>query len=159
VSRLAVLAILAALLAVPAANAALTKQQVIARGSTICRAAERRVEAAPQPRSQSPFAATAPTGDRQRAIAFLGVYAQALESVRVGLGRLDAPAPDRGLLERFVADLGPTVALFRRAHSEALHGQYSAAMTHTQAAFALFAKASASTKRYGFAKGVCQSGA
>jgi len=164
-SKLAALTALAAVaaLALAAASSAaprtLTRAQVIAQGSVICKAAERRVESAPQPRSQAPFAADAPKGDRQRAIAFLGVYANALDSVRVGLRKLPAPAQGRRLLDTFVADLGPTVAMFRTARADALAGRYQAAMTHTMTAFSMFSKASVQTKRYGFPKGVCQAGA
>jgi hypothetical protein len=142
-----------------AATATLTKTQVIKQGSVICKAAERRVESAPQPRSQTPFAANAPKGDRQRAITFLQVYAAALESVRSGLGSLAAPPQGKQLLDTFIADLGPTITMFRTAHTDAVNGAYKAAMTHTMAAFTLFEKASINTHKYGFAKGVCQAGA
>ena len=78
-----------------AAPGTLTTAQVITRGSAICHAAEHRVDTTPGPRSQNPFAKTAPKGDAQRAIRFMAVYASALESVRVRLGRLDAPPAGR----------------------------------------------------------------
>jgi hypothetical protein len=158
-TTLAAAAFAAVALTSSAATLTLTKAQVIKQGSVICKAAERRVESAPQPRSQTPFAANAPKGDRQRAIAFLQVYASALESVRVGLGNLAAPAQGKSLLETFISDLGPTITMFHTAHTNAIDGNYKAAMTHTMSAFALFEKASANTKRYGFPKGVCQAGA
>jgi len=153
--------VLLSLVAAPTAFAGtqtLTKAQVIARGTAICKAAERRVDATPSPRSQNPFAKTAPAGDAARAIRFIAVYASSLESVRVGLARLDAPATDRPLLESFVAQLRPTVAAFRAGHAAALAHRYTAALADVQRGFTLFARASAKTKAYGFPKGVCQSG-
>ena len=101
---------------------ALTKREVIAKGSVICRAAERKVNALPSPRSQDPFAANAPKGDRARGLRFVAGYADALASVRVGLARLDAPPAGRPLLESFIAQLGPTIEAFRMAHTEAVAG-------------------------------------
>lgn len=138
---------------------ALTKAEVIKRGSAICRAGERKVNALPQIRSQNPFARTAPAGDRQRAIVFVAGYADALAAVRRGLARLNPPAQGRALFEGFIADLGPTVATFRKAHSEAVAGKYKAALRDVDHAFGLFAQASKKTKAYGFPKGVCQAGA
>jgi hypothetical protein len=154
---LAVLTLVAAPTAV-AGTQTLTKAQVIARGTAICKAAERRVVATPGPRSQHPFARTAPAGDAARAIRFIAVYAGSLESVRVGLAGLAAPQQGRALLESFVAQLGPTVAAFRAGHAAALAHRYAQAMADVQRGFALFAQASAKTKAYGFPKGVCQSG-
>src|SRR5262245_13325679 len=105
----AVILLVAAAVAAPSP---LTKAEVIQRGSAICRAAEHRVETIPQIQSEHPFAKSAPKGDKTRAIRFLAVYADALESVRVGLAKLDAPAQGRPLLLGFVADLRPTVATF-----------------------------------------------
>ena len=151
----------AAAVAVPAvaAHRSLTKAAVIARGTVICKAAERKVDALPSPRSQNPFAQTAPKGDRARAIAFTAGYANALSGVRRGLGALDAPPADRGLLMGFVSDLGPTIAAFRTAHADALAGRFAASLAATQKGFGLFARASAKTKAYGFPKwkGVCVS--
>jgi len=159
------LAIAVALVAtsVPAAFASpqtLTKAQVIKRGSAICRAAERRVEATPGPRSQNPFAKTAPKGDRERALKFMAVYAGSLTSVHVGLGKLARIAPPEGrpLLVSFVTQLGPTIAAFRAGHAAALAHRDAAALADVQRGFRLFARASAKTKAYGFPKGVCQSG-
>ena len=150
-----------AAVAMPAVAGArpLTKAAVIARGTVICKGAERKVDALPEPRSQNPFAPTAPKGDRARAIVFLAGYASALGGVRRGLGALDAPPAGRGLLEGFVADLGPTIATFRSAHADAVAGRFAAALSATNEGFGLFARASAKTKAYGFPKGVCQSGA
>jgi hypothetical protein len=148
---------------VPAALAGtqtLTKADVIKRGSAICRAAERRVGATPGPRSQNPFARTAPKGDRERAVKFIAVYASSLASVHRGLGKLVRVAPEQGrsLLVSFVSQLGPTIAAFRAGHSAALAHHYSAALADVQRGFRLFARASFETKAYGFPKGVCQSG-
>src|SRR4051812_13780869 len=130
----------------------LTRAQVVARGSAICRAAERRVEATPGPRSQNPFAQTAPKGDRERAIEFIAVYASSLSSVRHGLGKLVPAAPQqgRGLLASFVSQLGPTIASFRAGHAAALAHDYSRALADIQRGFQLFARASVKTKAYGF---------
>lgn len=154
---------LATALAVPVALAGshtLTNAQVITRGSAICKAAERRVDATPSPRSQNPFAKTAPTGDRARALTFIAVYASSLASVRSGIAKLTAAAPPQGraLLTSFVAQLGPTVAAFRAGHAAALAHHDERALADVQRGFALFAHASAKTKAYGFPKGVCQSG-
>jgi hypothetical protein len=147
-----------AAIAAPAAGATLTKAQVIQRGTVICKAGERKVEALPQIRSQHPFAVNAPKGDADRATHFLAGYADALAGVRAGLATLDAPPQGRALLKGFIADLGPTVAAFRKAHADATAGRGSAAEAEAQRGFALFAKASRKTKAYGFPKGVCQSG-
>jgi hypothetical protein len=151
---------LVAVAAPAAAAATLTKAQVIARGTAVCKAAERRVDATPGPRSQNPFAPSAPKGDAERATRFMAVYASSLESVRVGLGRLAAAAPvqGRGLLTAFVADLKPTVAAFRAGHDAAVAHEYARAMADVQRGFARFNNASVKTKAYGFPKGVCQSG-
>ena len=147
---------------VPAALAGqtLTKAQVIERGSAICRAAEARVEATPAPRSQNPFARTAPKGDKARALKFIAVYAASLESVRNGLGKLTAVAPPQGrpLLASFVAQLRPTVAAFRAGHAAALARHFRRALADVHRGFTLFGRASAKTKAYGFPRGVCQSG-
>jgi hypothetical protein len=151
-------------ISVPAAAVAgtqtLTKAQVITRGSAICRAAERRVEATPAPRSQNPFSSTAPKGDRKRALAFMNVYASSLTSVRSGIGRLVHVAPHEGrpLLVSFVSQLGPTIAAFRSGHAAALAHEDARALADVQRGFNLFEHASAKTKAYGFPKGVCQAG-
>lgn len=160
-TRTTVLIVTLAAVVVPTALAGsrtLTKAQVITRGSAICKAAERRVEATPGPRSQNPFARTAPSGDRARALKFIRVYASALDSVRVGLAKLDAPPQGRALLTSFVAQLGPTVAAFRAGRADALAHRYVRALADVHRGFTLFARASANTKAYGFPKGVCQSG-
>jgi hypothetical protein len=163
-TRIALLAgalLTAAVVAVPAVagHRALTKAAVIARGTVICKRAERKVDALPQPRSANPFAPTAPKGDRARAIAFLAGYASALSGVRRGLGALEAPPEGRGLLNGFVTELGPAIAAFRTAHADAVAGRFAASLSATRKGFGMFARASAKTKAYGFAKGVCQSGA
>jgi hypothetical protein len=140
------------------AGTMLTKPQVIQRASLICRAAQRRVEALPPIRSQHPFAKTAPKGDAARAIRFLAVYGDALESVRQGLAKLDLPPQGRSLLRGFITDLGPIIATFRRAHSDAIDGRYSTSEAAANRAFGLFAQASKKTAAYGFPKGVCQAG-
>ena len=142
------------------AHSTLTKAQVIQRGSVICRAAERRVEATPGPRAQNPFASTAPKGDRDRALKFMAVYASSLSDVRTGLAKLVPLAPSRGrpLLASFVAQLVPTIAAFRAGHAAALEHRYNRALAEVQRGFALFAHASVKTKAYGFPRGVCQSG-
>ncbi len=139
----------------------LTKAQVLGkRGSAICRAAEHRVEATTGPRSQNPFAKTAPKGDRERALKFMTVYAASLTSVHNGLGKLvpDAPLQGRPLLVSFVSQLSPTIAAFRAGHASALEHHYRIVANDVQRGFSLFARASAKTKAYGFPKGVCQSG-
>ncbi len=162
-NRTFALAVTLAAVASPAAVAgtqALTKAQVITRGSAICRAAERRVDATPGPRSQNPFAATAPKGDRERALDFIAVYASSLTSVRQGLGELIplAPPDGRALLVSFVSQLRPTIASFRAGHTAALRHHDARALADVQRGFTLFARASEKTKAYGFPKGVCQSG-
>lgn len=142
----------------PASAGTLTKSQVIARGTAICKAAERKVDALPQIRSQHPFSKHAPAGDRERAIRFLAGYAGALQGVRVGLAGLSLPAEGRPLLVRFINDLRPTIATFRKAHADATAGRYAASEAETQRAFALFTRASKQTAAYGFPSGVCQAG-
>jgi hypothetical protein len=156
---LLVLAGVAAAAAV-AGGQTITKEQVIQRGGAICRAAERQVEATPAPKSQNPFAKTAPAGDRTRALKFIAVYASSLTNVRTGLARLVplSPPRDRPLLASFVNQLGPTIAAFRAAHAAAVSHQYHRALADVQRGFALFGRASAKTKAYGFPRGVCQAG-
>jgi hypothetical protein len=140
------------------AGGTLTKAQVIEQGSKICRAGESKVNRLPQITSQNPFAKSAPAGDTQRAIAFLAGYANALAGVRAGLARLHPPAEGRPLFAGFIRDLGPTIATFRQARSEALKRKYDAALADVQKAFGLFEQASKKTKAHGFPKGVCQAG-
>jgi hypothetical protein len=162
-NRTFALVLAAAAVSTPAALAGpqtLTKAQVIARGSAICHAAERRVDATPGPRSQNPFARTAPKGDRERAMTFMAVYASSLTSVRAGFGKLVplAPPQERALLVSFVAQLGPAIAAFRAGHAAATQHHYTRALADVQRGFNVFAHASVKTKAYGFPKGVCQSG-
>jgi hypothetical protein len=143
-----------------ASSAPLTKAQVIKRGSAVCRAAEHRVDATPGPRSQNPFAKTAPKGDRERALKFMAVYASSLSSVRRGFIHLAprAPLAGRSLLTSFAKQLRPTIAAFRAGRAAALSHHYARALRQVQRGFALFDRASAKTKAYGFPKGVCQAG-
>ena len=151
----------AAAVAVPAvaAQRTLTKAAVIARGTVICKAAERKVDALPSPRSQNPFAPTAPKGDRARAIAFMAGYANALSGVRRGLGALDAPPAGRGLLEGFVSELGPTIAAFRTAHADALAGRFAASLAATPEGVRAVRAGQREDEGLRLPKGVCQSGA
>jgi hypothetical protein len=136
----------------------LTKAQVIARGSAICKAGERKVDALPQLHSQHPLTKDIPRGERHGAIVFLAGYGDALQGVGDGLAKLKVPAEGRALFEGFLAELRPTVATFRAAHRDAVAGRYTRAEAEAQRAFELFAKASKKTAAYGFPKGVCQSG-
>jgi hypothetical protein len=131
---------------------------VIQQGSKICRAGEAKVNRLPQIKSQNPFAKSAPAGDAQRAIAFLAGYANALAGVRAGLAGLQPPVQGRALLQGFIRDLGPTIATFRQARSEALVHKYDAAQADVQKAFGKFEQAGKKTKAYGFPNGVCQAG-
>ena len=153
--------LLATAILAPAALAGgntLTKHEVITRGSAICKAAEHKVNTLPQPKSQDPFATNAPQAERDRGLRFVAGYADALADVRSGLAKLDPPSAGRPLLESFIAQLGPTIGAFRKAHTEALAGRNTTALADVQRGFSLFAKASSKTKAYGFPKGVCQSG-
>jgi len=140
------------------AGGTLTKAEVIKRGSAICKKAQGSVQRLPQPRSQNPFSKTAPKGDAARGEAFLKGYADALQTVRTGLAHLNAPAEGRPLLQSFLAQLGPVIATFREARSQAIAGHGAVAIRTVQRAFALWTKASARTRAYGFPKDVCQSG-
>lgn len=161
--RMLAIAVALIVISVPAALAGtqmLTKAQVLKRGSAICRAAQRRVYATPGPRSQNPFAKTAPKGDRERALKFIAVYASSLTSVRKGLNNLVAVAPskNRQLLVSFISQLRPTIAAFRAGHAAGLEHHYARALADVHRGFSLFARAGVKTKAYGFPKGVCQSG-
>jgi hypothetical protein len=164
-AAIAALALAAALASAPAPAFAagrgntLSKAEVIRRGSLICKAGERKVDALPQIQSQHPLTGHVSAGERQRAILFIAGYADALAGVRHGLAGLKAPAQDHALLAGFITDLGPAITAFREAHADALAGRNAAAESEAGKAFALFAKASAKTRAYGFPKGVCQSGA
>jgi hypothetical protein len=162
-SALALAVLAAAVAFVPASlgaggGTALTKAQVIARGSAICKAGERKVNALPQIHSQHPLTKDNPKGERQRAVVFLAGYGDALQGVHDGLAKLNVPAQGRAQFEGFLAELRPTVATFRVAHRDAVAGRYARAEAEVQRAFELFAKASKKTAAYGFPKGVCQSG-
>jgi hypothetical protein len=132
----------------------LTKNQVIARGTVICKAAEKRVEKLPQPTTQHPFAKGTPAKERTAAREFLAGYADALEYSRSGLAKLAAPAQGKQLLDGYLSDLSKVEAQFRLA-AKAPDPQVEG---DAMKAFAMFEKASSQTKQYGFPKGVCQAG-
>jgi hypothetical protein len=132
----------------------LTKSQVIARGSVICKTAEKRVEKLPQLTVQHPFANGTSAKTRRDARKFLAGYADALEYSRNGLAALDAPSQGKQLLNGYLNDLGKVVSQFRAAAKAPAKRVEPDAMK----AFAMFEKASSQTKQYGFPKGVCQSG-
>jgi hypothetical protein len=140
----------------PASDTAqtLTKAQVIARGGAICRAAEKRAENLPEPRAENPFARGTSASVRRDAVTFLNGYADALDSTRVGLGRLAAPAQDRALLDGYIAGVAEAVAKFRQAAADASPH----AMKLANEGFAIFDQISKKTAAYGFPKGVCGSG-
>ena len=133
----------------------LTKNQVIARGTVICKTAEKRVENLPQITTQHPFAKGTSAKTQQTARRFLAGYANALEYSRAGLAKLNAPSDGRKLLDGYLRDLSRIEAVMRgasKAPASQVEGQ-------AQKAFAMFAKASSQTKNYGFPKGVCGAGA
>ncbi len=132
----------------------LTKAQVIARGTVICKAAEKRVEQLPQPTVQHPFAKGTSAKERSDARQFLAGYADALESSRAGLAKLDAPPQGKRLLAGYLSDLSTIEAQFRTAAKAPAPQVEADAMK----AFSMFEKASAQMKQYGFPKGVCQAG-
>ena len=132
----------------------LTKQQVITRGTTICKAAEKRVARLPQLSVQHPFAKGTSAKTRSDARKFLAGYADALEYSRARLAGLDAPAQGKQLLDGYVSDLSKIEAQFRTAAA----APNSRVEADTMKAFAMFEKTSSRTKRYGFPKGVCQAG-
>jgi hypothetical protein len=132
----------------------ITKSQVIARGTVICKTAEKQVEKLPQPTVQHPFAKGTSAAVHQNARRFLAGYADALEYSRQGLAKLDAPAQDKQLLDGYLTDLSRIVTQFRVA-AKARDAQVEAA---AQKAFGMFEQASRQTKQYGFAKGVCGAG-
>lgn len=132
----------------------LTKQQVIARGTTICKTAEKRVAQLPQISVRHPFAPGTSAKTRSDARRFLSGYAGALEYSRARLAGLDAPAEGKTLLDGYLSDLGRIEAQFRTAAKAPDRQVEPDAMK----AFAMFEKASLQTKRYGFPKGVCQAG-
>jgi hypothetical protein len=132
----------------------LTKSQVIARGTVICKTAEKRVEKLPQLTVQHPFAKGTSAKTRSDARAFLTGYANALDYSRQALAKLDAPKQDRQLLDGYLTDLSGIVAQFRTA-AKAPDANVEAA---AQKAFGMFDQASSQTKQYGFPKGVCGAG-
>lgn len=132
----------------------LTKSQVIARGTVICKTAEKRVESLPQMTVEHPFAKGTSVATRQKAREFLTGYADALEYSRQGLAKLAAPKQDKQLLDGYLTDLGQIVTQFRTA-ARAPDAQVEAA---AQKAFGMFDQASSQTKQYGFPTGVCGSG-
>jgi hypothetical protein len=136
----------------------LSKAEVIKRGSAICKAGERKVNALPQPRSENPFAKDAPKGDPERARRFIAGYGEALNGVRTQLAELELPEQDKEQLEGFIADLGPTVKRFRDAARAAAQRNYKAAEIAGTDGFRRFEEASKKTAAYGFPKGVCQTG-
>lgn len=132
----------------------LTKAEVIKRGAAICKAAEKRVSSLPQPTVEHPFAKGTSPAEHARARRFLTGYADALEFSRAGLAKLKAPEQDRELLDGYLRDTAAIVAELRTA-SKAPAPDVEAKAND---AFARFEKASSQTKKYGFPKGVCQSG-
>lgn len=132
----------------------LTKNQVIARGTVICKSAEKRVEKLPQPTVQHPFAKGTSAKTHSDARAFLSGYANALDYSRAGLAKLNAPAQDKQLLDGYLTDLNRIVTQFRVA-AKAPDANVEAA---AQKAFGMFEQASSQTKQYGFPKGVCGAG-
>jgi hypothetical protein len=132
----------------------LTKAEVIKQGTAICKAAEQRVSSLPQPTVEHPFAKGTSPAVQARARRFLTGYADALDLSRAGLAKLKAPEQDRDLLDGYLRDTGAIVAELRTA-SKAPAPDVEAKAND---AFARFDKASSQTKKYGFPKGVCQSG-
>ena len=132
----------------------LTKSQVIARGSVVCKEAERRESKLPQLSVEHPFAKGTSAAERRRARQFLAGSADALQYSRAGLLALKAPKQDKQLLDGYLRDTGVVVAKLRSA-SKAPDAQVEA---QANAAFGLFEKASSQTAKYGFPKGVCGAG-
>jgi hypothetical protein len=128
---------------------------VISRGTAICIAAERRVEALPELTSEHPFAKGTSAAERRRARRFLSGYADALDASRQGLQKLNAPDQARELLDGYIHDTG-TVTDKLRAASKAGPEDVEA---EANEAFKLFGRASKQTLQYGFPKGVCGFGA
>lgn len=153
---IAVLAIAATALAAGCGGGqkTLTKAQVISQGGAICKAAEKRLQAVPQPTTEHPFAAGTSQATRQRARQWLASYASLLDSTRAGLQKLAAPAEGKQLLDGYLRDIG-TVVTELRAASKAPADQ---AEGQAMRAFQLFEKASKQTAAYGFPKGVCGAG-
>lgn len=133
---------------------ALSKSQVIARGTVICKAAERRAERLPQLTVEHPFAKGTSSSLHRTARRFLAGYADALDSSRIGLAKLDAPKDGKPLLDGYLRDIGTVVADLRSAS----RAPGPAVEDKANAAFGLFEKASRQTAAYGFPKGVCGAG-
>jgi hypothetical protein len=132
----------------------LTKAQVIARGSVICKTAESRVATLHGPTTEHPFATTSPPEVQRQARQWLMGMADALAYSRTGLQKLAAPAQDKQLLDGYLRDIGTVVSELRGA-STAPAPQAEAQATK---AFGLFERASKQTAAYGFPKGVCGAG-
>lgn len=158
VPLIAATALLAAAVGCGDDDETLSKREVIKRGSAICKAAEKKVNALPEPRSENPFAKDAPKGDPEKARQFLAGYGAALEGVREQLGELELPNQDKEQVEGFIDDLGPTVKRFRDAATATARGDYKAAKEAGMDAFRRFEEASKKTAAYGFPRGVCQTG-
>jgi hypothetical protein len=136
------------------AAATLTKAQVIAQGSTICKAAEHGLSRLPQITTPHPFAPGTSRRTRVDARRFLAGYADLLAGSVRGLQQLAAPAAGRDLLVRYFDGANTAVEQLRTA-SHAPADQVEADAQH---AFATFAHASRWTRTYGFGPGVCGAG-
>jgi hypothetical protein len=132
----------------------LSKAQVIKQGSAICRRAEQRVNALPPLTSPHPFATGTSPQERERARTFVLGYADALETSRQGLLKLDAPSDGKTLLDGYIDGI-ETVVQKLRAAAVAAPEDVEPQVTK---AFALFDSVSKKTASYGFPKGVCGSG-
>jgi hypothetical protein len=132
----------------------LTKQQVIGKGTTICRHAEAEVNRLPQLTTDHPFAKGTSAAERRQARRFLVGYANALDDSHDGLAKLDAPKDGKQLLDAYLVGVDKVADELRAASTapdarvEGMVGQ----------AFGLFDSISKNTAQYGFAKGVCGSG-
>jgi hypothetical protein len=132
----------------------LTKQQVISKGTTVCKHAEAEVNKLPQLTTEHPFAKGTSASERRTARRFLVGYANALDDSHDGLARLDAPQDGKQLLDAYLAGI-TKVADELRAASKAPDAQVEGMVGQ---AFGLFDSISKNTAQYGFAKGVCGSG-
>jgi len=134
--------------------ATLTKAEVISKGGAICKAAEKRLSKVPALTTDHPFAKATSQATHERARQWLTAYATLLDSTRVGLKKLAAPAQDKQLLDGYLRDIGTVVTELRTA------SRAPAARVEAQAnkAFDLFERASKQTAAYGFPKGVCGAG-
>jgi hypothetical protein len=132
----------------------LTKAQVIAQGTKICKAAEHKVEAMPQPSDEHPFGPGTSQGEHKQAREWLTGYANALEGSVDGLAKLAAPDNGRQLLDGYIRDTRAVVDKLRDA-SRAPNAKVESEVNE---AFGMFDEASKQTAAYGFPKGVCGSG-